>query len=78
MADGGLAIIAGADTTAHAMSALFFLLFSHPKIYEKLQGEIDHVYPTDANPFDTNMHDEMPYLKACLCVLIIIAGKLHY
>ena len=40
---GGLAIVAGSDTTSSAMSNLFYLLLTHPVKYKRLQAEIDEL-----------------------------------
>jgi cytochrome P450 len=66
VADGFLAIIAGADTTATAMTCFFYLLLKHPDVYKRLQAEIDTVFPIGENPLDTSKHSNMPYLTACL------------
>ncbi|KAF7330420.1 Cytochrome P450 [Mycena venus] len=66
IADGALAIIAGADTTASAFASLFFLLLSHPKYYEQLQEEIDSQFPHGVDPMDTRSHADMKILNACI------------
>ncbi|KAJ7352519.1 cytochrome P450 [Mycena albidolilacea] len=66
IADGALAVVAGADTTASALSSLFFFLLSHPKYYEQLQEEIDSHFPLGADPLNTSSHADMKFLNACL------------
>ncbi|KAF7330444.1 Cytochrome P450 [Mycena venus] len=66
VADGALAVIAGADTTASALSSLIFLLLSHPKYYKQLQEEIDMYFPPGADPLDPSSHADMKFLNACL------------
>jgi cytochrome P450 len=68
IADGALAVVAGADTTASALSSLFFFLLSHPKYYEQLQEEIDSHFPLGADPLNTSSHADMKFLNACLWV----------
>ncbi|KIK52994.1 hypothetical protein GYMLUDRAFT_179526, partial [Collybiopsis luxurians FD-317 M1] len=66
ISDGGLAIIAGSDTTASALSILFFLLMIHPATYEKLQKEIHDIYPSGSDVFDTSKHGQLFFLNACI------------
>lgn len=65
-ADGILAIIAGYDTTAITLTALFYSLLSHPQTYTRLQEEVDKYYPPESNALDTKYHSEMPYLNAVM------------
>ena len=66
VSDGGLAVIAGFDTTAAVLNALFYLLLSHPDTYKRLQQEVDKYYPPEANALDTKYHSEMGYLTAVM------------
>ena len=71
VADGTLAMIAGADTTATGISSFFYLILSHPKKYKKLQAEIDKVYSKDEDEsavLDSSRHGQLVYLTACLYV----------
>ncbi|KAJ6457611.1 cytochrome P450 [Mycena sanguinolenta] len=62
-----LAIIAGADTSATVLSNTFFLLLSHPESYERLQSEIDSVFPLGGKePTDTALLSSLPYLNAVI------------
>ncbi|KAJ6468280.1 cytochrome P450 [Mycena sanguinolenta] len=65
-ADGTLAVIAGADTAASALTSLFYFLLSHPKYYEKLQEEVDSQFPPGADPLDVSNHVDMKLLNACI------------
>jgi len=40
---GGLAIVAGSDTTSSAITNLFYLLLTNPVKYKRLQAEIDEL-----------------------------------
>ncbi|KAJ8074049.1 hypothetical protein PM082_012341 [Marasmius tenuissimus] len=64
--DSALAIVAGSDTAATAMTCLFWFLLANPKCYKRLQKEIDEVYPADEDAFDTSKHARMNYLGACI------------
>ncbi|KAL4247923.1 Cytochrome P450 superfamily protein [Abortiporus biennis] len=66
IADGALAIIAGADTTASAMASLFYLLLSHPEYYKLLREEVDTVFPPGEDPLDTSKHNELTFMNACI------------
>lgn len=78
VADGALAIIAGSDTTASALAALFFTLMSNPDVYARLQAEVDSVYPFGSDALDTSKLMDMSFLHACMYVFqfIVKPGKL--
>ncbi|KAH9481467.1 Cytochrome P450 monooxygenase FCK2 [Psilocybe cubensis] len=61
--DGGLAIIAGSDTTSSAMTHLFFFLMCNPTAYKRLQAEVDQL---GNDVLDTTKHAHMPYLNAAI------------
>lgn len=63
---GGLAIIAGSDTTATSLSVLFWLLLSNRSTYDKLQAEVDQYFPPGENALDIAQHPRMPYLNAVM------------
>ncbi|EMD31236.1 hypothetical protein CERSUDRAFT_127530 [Gelatoporia subvermispora B] len=64
--DGILAILAGSDTTANALTNLFYLLLANPAEYKRLQVEIDKYYPLGENALDTEHHQNMPILNAVI------------
>ncbi|KAI0687966.1 high nitrogen upregulated cytochrome P450 monooxygenase 2 [Cerioporus squamosus] len=64
--DGALAIIAGADTTSSALTSLVYCLLTHPEVYERLQAEIDRIYPPGEDALSTEHHRDMPYLAAVI------------
>ena len=68
LSDGGLAIIAGSDTTSTVLSGLFRFLLSDPEAYSRLQKEVDAVFPREAgDPFDAyKLEKNMPYLNAVM------------
>ncbi|KAF7330387.1 Cytochrome P450 [Mycena venus] len=66
IADGALAVVAGADTTASALASLFYFLLSHPEYYKQLQEEVDAHFPLGSDPLDTSSHAEMKFLNACI------------
>ncbi|KAL0948343.1 hypothetical protein HGRIS_010929 [Hohenbuehelia grisea] len=67
VADGTVAIVAGADTVATAVMCLLFFVLSNPSIQERLQAEVDATYLIRENPLDTSKHSSMPFLSACIC-----------
>ncbi|THH16440.1 hypothetical protein EW146_g4196 [Bondarzewia mesenterica] len=64
--EGILAIIAGSDTTATVLTALFYYLLKEPLIYARLQAEIDSVFPPGEDPVDALKLASMKYLNACI------------
>ncbi|KAF5334742.1 hypothetical protein D9758_016895 [Tetrapyrgos nigripes] len=61
VADGILAIIAGTDTSAAAMSSAVWFVLRHPENYKMLQKEINEDFAQ--NP---DVRGELPYLSACI------------
>ncbi len=66
IADGMLSIIAGSDTSAIALSHVFYFFLRKPECLRKLQAEIDHVFPQGEDTMDFTEQAEMPYLNACM------------
>ena len=62
--DGILAMVAGADTVASALTSLFACLLAHPRVYARLQKEVDACFPPGEDPLDASVHREMTYLDA--------------
>lgn len=55
------AVIAGSDTTASALSQLWYFLLKNPQYYARLRKEI-----LAENDGDYNRQANMPYLNACM------------
>lgn len=56
---------AGTETTAAALTSTIFLLYTHPKVLEKLRQEIDIAFPGNEVPaYDAA--SKLPYLRACI------------
>ena len=66
--DGILAIGAGSETTAGALTNLFVCLLAFPDVLARLQAEVDQFYPPEADSLDTSPHPKMPYLDAVMYV----------
>ncbi|KAI0065820.1 high nitrogen upregulated cytochrome P450 monooxygenase 2 [Artomyces pyxidatus] len=64
--DGILAIIAGSDTTATTLTALFNYLMQYPAVYERLQQEIEAAFPHGEEPIDAAKLSRMSWLNACI------------
>jgi cytochrome P450 len=58
-------LLASRDTTACALSWLFYELSYHPEIYAKLRGEVLNVLGTDGKPTYEDLKS-MKYLQYCL------------
>lgn len=70
LGEGPLAVIAGADTTATALSSVFYYLLRDPSKFKRLRGEVDSFFPRDeGDPFDSARLASMPYLNAVMYVL---------
>ncbi|KAG6872248.1 hypothetical protein C0995_011597 [Termitomyces sp. Mi166 len=63
VSDGGLAIIAGADTTSSAIANLIYFLLANPNTYKRLQTEIDTL---GDGVMDYAKQAHLPYLTAAL------------
>ena len=62
--DGILAVNAGSDTTASALTSMFFCLLTHPNAYASLQDEVDKFYPKGEDALVTKHHQDMVYMHA--------------
>jgi len=66
ISDGALAIIAGADTTARAMTSLLFFLLSNRPYYARLRAELDATFSDGDNVLDTSKYESLTFLDACI------------
>jgi cytochrome P450 len=64
--DGLLAVVAGSDTTATAISALVYFLLRNPVASNRLRAEIDQYFPRGEEPDNFTKMASMPYLNACI------------
>ena len=64
--DGTLAIIAGADTTATTLTALWYYLLLDPTNVDRLRREVDDYFPPGEEPVDFTRMVTMPFLNACM------------
>ncbi|KAJ6490687.1 high nitrogen upregulated cytochrome P450 monooxygenase 2 [Mycena vitilis] len=65
-ADGIVAVIAGSDTTASALSSFVWFMLSYPELYQRLQQELDSVFVEGDNPLEVDKHDELRFLSSCI------------
>ncbi|KAI0313023.1 cytochrome P450, partial [Amylostereum chailletii] len=65
-ANGVLAIVAGSDTTATALSVLLFYLLRHREAYKRLQDEVDAAFPNGEEPTNVSKLAQMDWLNGCL------------
>nr|BAL05112.1 cytochrome P450 [Phanerodontia chrysosporium] len=67
ISEGVVAIVAGSDTAATALTHLCYYLLTHPDSLKKLRQEIEEAYPTLGSELDDlSRQAEMPYLNACI------------
>lgn len=64
-----LQILAGSDTTATAIRSTMLYLIAHPRVYHRLQGEVDAAVHSGAAPAAPNIVQDtslknLPYLQA--------------
>ena len=63
---GVVAIIAGSDTSATALSHIFWFLIKNPDVKKRLQAEIDSTFPDGEDTADYTKQTEMRYLNAVM------------
>jgi len=68
--DGGLAIIAGSDTTSSVLTALLYYLLLNPEAYKHLQEEVESAFTSGEEPLDTVKFRHMEWLNGCMCVIM--------
>jgi cytochrome P450 len=66
VSDGALAVVAGADTVATALTSLLYLLLTHPDELRKVVEEVNGVYPPGSDATSRDGHGKLVYLDACL------------
>ena len=64
--DGGLAIVAGSDTTSGALTATLYYLLRNPAAYDRLLEEVDAAFPTGEEPLDVTKLNQMEWLNGCM------------
>jgi hypothetical protein len=67
-AEGFLAVTAGSDTTATAITALLHYLILDPPKLDRLRNEVDAFFRPGEEPIDFAKMANMPYLNACMSV----------
>jgi benzoate 4-monooxygenase len=65
MAECSAMMNAGTETTTSAMTSTIFLLYTHPRVLQKLREEIDAAAPQNAIP-TYEVASKLPYLRACI------------
>jgi cytochrome P450 len=64
--DGGLAILAGSDTTSSALTAVVYYILCNPAVYKRLQEEVDAAFPSGEEPLDMTRLSHMEWLNGCM------------
>ena len=71
VSDGLLAIIAGYDTTATVLAALFHYILCDRNIYLRLQEEVDKYFKdAEGSMLDSSRLATLPYLSAVMLVVL--------
>ena len=65
LAECGVMMNAGADTTTSALTSTIFLVWKHPRVLKKLRAELDAV-PCGYDVLSYDTVSQLPYLKACV------------
>ena len=66
LAEAGIMLNAGSDTTASGLTNTLWLLARHPASFAKLRAELDELMSADMISPDFSMLMASPYLRACL------------
>ena len=61
-----VAIIAGSDTAATALTHIWYFLLRNPNCLFQLRKEIDETFPAGHETFDFSKQADLPYLNACM------------
>ena len=61
-----MAIVAGSDTTAVALTNLFYCILTDPEVFSALRAEVDKFYPPGEDAFNSKYHRDMVYLQAVM------------
>lgn len=63
-----ISLVAGSDTTSTAVQSTLMAIISNPRVYEKLQHEIEQAISQDlvSNPIQEAEANRLPYLQACI------------
>ncbi|KAH7401054.1 cytochrome P450 monooxygenase-like protein [Phaeosphaeria sp. MPI-PUGE-AT-0046c] len=70
-------ILAGSDTTAAAIRIIMLYIISHPRIYKKLQAEIDDAVKSGIAPASGVISDASTRELAYLCAVIREGMRVH-
>ena len=65
-AEGTLAIVAGADTTATTLTGVLYHVLSDARIRTRLQREVDTTFPDGEEPLDALKLSKMDFLTGCM------------
>jgi cytochrome P450 len=74
-------ILAGTSTTAHSTHAFINIMVNYPKVFQKLQAEVDEVVGV-VRPITMQDRNQMPYTRATILELlrytsVVAMGVLH-
>ncbi|KAF7317262.1 hypothetical protein HMN09_00461300 [Mycena chlorophos] len=66
LADGIMAVTAGSDTVATALTTFCWMMVKYPEAAARVRAEIDSIYPDGTNIFECDRHDELKFTNACI------------
>nr|GAT44522.1 predicted protein [Mycena chlorophos] len=66
LVDGVLAIVAGSDTSAFALSYFFWTMLTNPDVFARVKAEVDSVYPDPEAILRSERQNDLKFLNACL------------
>lgn len=70
ISEAALAVIAGSDTTASTLTAIWYFLMSHPMALERLRSEVDSVFPAGDEVLAYYKTADMSYLNGVMWVYV--------
>ena len=66
LSDFSSALFTGSGTTAIGLSNTIYCLLRNPKVYRRIQEEVDQFYPRGEDTLDPKHHSSMPYMQAVM------------
>ncbi|KAI9462029.1 high nitrogen upregulated cytochrome P450 monooxygenase 2 [Russula earlei] len=64
--NGLLVILAGSDSTSNTLTGIIYYLLLNPTAYDRLQEEVDSVFPNGEEPLDVLKLSQMEWLNGCI------------
>ncbi|KAJ9294970.1 hypothetical protein DTO271G3_6532 [Paecilomyces variotii] len=64
--DGRVIIVAGSDTTGATLANILYYLTVNPSVYERLQQQLDNLFPNASDSFTYEQVRNIPYVEAII------------